>query len=248
MSIVASGEAQLVVTSPPYFAPETEALLRAPREQQREHERVQKEVVAYALTLRPVFREIGRVLAPNGTLVMQTRDIRYGGFLIALAAVHTELAESGGLRLRSRIFWQSLDAAPHNSARTARLTARTVGAFRGVDVEEFLVFQRPEYEAKSMSSTGLSDEELKGLAEPCWRTAGPGRGVHPYRSPPAVVRRFVQLYSSPGDLVVDPFSGFGTTIRAAVELKRKAIGYEIEERWARESFQSVAKALARETR
>ncbi|MFP3347131.1 MAG: DNA methyltransferase, partial [Sulfolobaceae archaeon] len=36
------------------------------------------------------------------------------------------------------------------------------------------------------------------------------------------------LYSYVGDTVLDPFAGTGTTLKVANELKRNAIGYEID--------------------
>ena len=46
-----------------------------------------------------------------------------------------------------------------------------------------------------------------------------------------MVQHFVGLQSLPGDVVLDPFCGSGTTLIAALETGRKAIGIEIDERW-----------------
>jgi site-specific DNA-methyltransferase (adenine-specific) len=54
---------------------------------------------------------------------------------------------------------------------------------------------------------------------------------HPTVKPIGVMRRLVQVASHPGQTVVDPFMGSGTTLRAAMDLGRKAIGIEIEERY-----------------
>ena len=40
---------------------------------------------------------------------------------------------------------------------------------------------------------------------------------------------FIELFTDPGDLVLDPFAGSGTTLRAAGELERNSVGIEIHE-------------------
>jgi DNA modification methylase len=55
--------------------------------------------------------------------------------------------------------------------------------------------------------------------------------VHPCARPLEQVRYVVEIASLPGQTVIDPFMGSGTTLRAAMDLGRRAIGIEIEERY-----------------
>lgn len=70
----------------------------------------------------------------------------------------------------------------------------------------------------------------------CW-LLGPstGSGSHPAVFPHELARRCILLGSRPGDVVLDPFSGSGTTGIVAVELRRKAILLELNETYARQS-------------
>ncbi len=59
----------------------------------------------------------------------------------------------------------------------------------------------------------------------------PSSEQHPTQKPEALSAYFIRLHTQPGELVVDPFMGSGSTLRAAKDLGRKAIGIEIEERY-----------------
>ncbi len=50
---------------------------------------------------------------------------------------------------------------------------------------------------------------------------------HPARFPQQLARDHILSWTNPGDLVIDPTVGSGTTLRAAVDLRRRAIGIEI---------------------
>jgi DNA modification methylase len=50
---------------------------------------------------------------------------------------------------------------------------------------------------------------------------------HPAPFPEEMPKRLIKLYSFYGDTVLDPFLGTGTTAKVALELGRKAIGYEL---------------------
>lgn len=65
---------------------------------------------------------------------------------------------------------------------------------------------------------------------------------HPARMPFPMAIGQIETWSDPGEMVLDPFMGSGTTLRAAKDLGRKAIGIEIEERYC----EIAAKRLSQE--
>ncbi|MHB1803130.1 MAG: DNA-methyltransferase, partial [Actinomycetes bacterium] len=71
----------------------------------------------------------------------------------------------------------------------------------------------------------------------------PTKHDHPTPKPVELMARFVAWHSAPGDLVLDPFAGAGTTLVAAKNLGRRSVGIEIEERWC----EMAAKRLSQTT-
>lgn len=59
----------------------------------------------------------------------------------------------------------------------------------------------------------------------------PMSSLHPATFPVELPARLIRLYCPDGGLVLDPFKGSGTTLRAAKDLGRRAVGIEIEERY-----------------
>jgi modification methylase len=67
-----------------------------------------------------------------------------------------------------------------------------------------------------------------------WQRAGrylPGCAQHPGKMLPELARRIVTEYSTPGQVVLDPLAGIGTTVVEAALLDRRAVGVELEDRW-----------------
>ncbi len=56
---------------------------------------------------------------------------------------------------------------------------------------------------------------------------------HPTQKPLSVLRRLVDLASRPGDVVLDPFMGVGSTGVAALELRRRFVGVELDPEYFR---------------
>jgi tRNA G10 N-methylase Trm11 len=56
--------------------------------------------------------------------------------------------------------------------------------------------------------------------------------AHPAKMLPAVAAHAIAAYTRPGDLVLDPMCGIGTTLVEALHQERRAVGVEYETRWA----------------
>ena len=52
--------------------------------------------------------------------------------------------------------------------------------------------------------------------------------IHPAQKPVSVLKRLIEIFTDPGDVVIDPCCGSGTTLRAAAELGRSSFGLEID--------------------
>lgn len=66
---------------------------------------------------------------------------------------------------------------------------------------------------------------------------------HPTAKPLGMVAEWVRLFTQPGDMVLDPFAGSGTTLRAAKDEGRRAIGIELDERYC----EVIARRLSQDT-
>ena len=67
-------------------------------------------------------------------------------------------------------------------------------------------------------------------------------GTHPAKMLPAIAARAIATYTQPGDLVVDPMAGIGSTLVEAMHLGRDAIGVEYEQSWADLAWANVVHA------
>lgn len=93
---------------------------------------------------------------------------------------------------------------------------------------------------RALHSWGQYLATLRGLSPyvarlgDVWRDASPGQMFnywqrqHPNEKPISLMRNLVELCSAPGDLILDPFMGSGTTGVACIELGRRFVGIEID--------------------
>lgn len=132
----------------------------------------------------------------------------------------------------------AFDAAPPAGLRTLRL-----GVWVKTNPMPQISADRPGQGWESIAYMHRDDEK------PTWHGGGragnfthrsvSGEG-HPTSKPLPMVRQWVQWFTEPGDLILDPFAGSGTTLRAAADEGRRAIGVEIDERYC----EVIAKRLS----
>ena len=61
-----------------------------------------------------------------------------------------------------------------------------------------------------------------------WERDSDTEKIHPTQKPVALLKKLIEIFTDPGDVVIDPVAGSGTTLIAAIELDRKAYGFEIK--------------------
>jgi site-specific DNA-methyltransferase (adenine-specific) len=67
-----------------------------------------------------------------------------------------------------------------------------------------------------------------------------GRAVHPTQKPLGILRPLIQYSARTGDVVLDPFAGSASTLVAARELGRRAIGIELDETYCERAVERLA--------
>ncbi len=63
--------------------------------------------------------------------------------------------------------------------------------------------------------------------------------IHPTQKPVGVLKELIQIFTDPGDVVIDPVAGSGSTLRAAYELERNSYGFEVEKKFYEEAIKEM---------
>lgn len=63
--------------------------------------------------------------------------------------------------------------------------------------------------------------------------------IHPTQKPVNLLKRLIEIFTDPGDVVIDPVAGSGTTLIAAEEMGRKAYGFEIKKTYYKQAIELI---------
>lgn len=188
---------------------------------------------AYIAWTRRWIAAAARALAPDGTMWVVCGH-EYGGD-------HQIAMRDAGLHWRNTVIWYETFGV--NCSRKFSRTSRP--CFYFVKDRRRFTFNADQLRTQSVrqrlgdkraSQHGKIYDDVWPISRVCGTFSERVPGV-PTQLPEALVSRIIVGTSRPGDLVVDPFTGSGTTGSVAVSHARRFIGFE-----KRESFASIARA------
>jgi site-specific DNA-methyltransferase (adenine-specific) len=174
-------------------------------------------------------RAVRRVLKPSGTLwVSGTQHVIFSiGFAL----------QELGYHLLNTVTWYKPNASPNLACRM--FTHSTEILLWASPQKQKPLAHRFNYRAMKQENGGKQMRDLWAITEQprpggeqvIWPlpTPGPrekGHGRHPTQKPLALLDRVVAASAQPGDLVLDPFSGSGTTGLAALRAGCRYLGLE----------------------
>ena len=62
---------------------------------------------------------------------------------------------------------------------------------------------------------------------------------HPTQKPVRLIKKLIQTFTDPGDVVIDPCAGSGSTLRAAYELGRPSYGFEVDKKFFKDAKEKM---------
>jgi len=224
----------LVVTSPPYWHIKDYGVEGQIGYGQSLHE--------YLKSLYLVWKECFRVLKPGTRLCINIgdqflRSIIYGRYKIA--PLHSEFitqCEKIGFDYMGSIIWQKKTTMHTTGGATVMGSyPYPPNGMVEIDYEFILIFKKPgrrkppSKEIKEKSK--LTKEEWKEYFSGHWNFPGERQIDHEAMFPEELPKRLIKMFTFVGDTVLDPFLGSGTTVKAAINLDRNSVGYEINEKF-----------------
>ena len=252
MATIADESIHLTVTSPPYY--------NAPFD----YPGMFKNYDGFLDLIGDVCRELFRLTAEGRIACYVTDDMLVKGEKYPVVADITRLMRSAGFRYRDRIAWIKPKGYVRISRRSGVVLQHPYPMYFYPDniQESILIFQKGRFDYSRLSELprGILEESKIPLKEyngdewhlSVWNITNVlplgtrlEKGVAAF--PEEIPRRLIKLFSFPGETVLDPFLGSGTTTKVAQDLGRNSWGYEIDRGLKKIMRKKIAQRLTNST-
>jgi modification methylase len=186
-----------------------------------------------------VWLEVRRVLVDGGLACIVIGDaLRTTNGVFRLFPNHARVSqafEAMGMIALPYLLWKKPTNKPNAFLGSGFLPPN---AYVTLDCEFVLIYRKggtrkfPAKDARRLRGRYTKEERDRWFSQ-VWEMRGAGqvrRGLARRTAafPPEVPRRLIRMFSVEGDLVLDPFTGTGTTLAQAAKLGRRAVGYELD--------------------
>jgi len=254
MAELPNNSVHLIVTSPPYFNIKDYSL--DGYQQNKKSEKIVGQIgdipnyKKYIEEMLKVWKECERVLNPNGKLVINTPlmpmlkkslNTHYNRHIFDINSdIENSILSNTGLFLLDVFIWNRTNPSKKlmfgSYPYPRNFYAQNTIEFITVYVKDGLSENNLPKEIKEKSK--LTEKEWVEFTRQIWNIPIPNKndlafGEHSAIMPEEIVRRCIKLYTYIGDVVLDPFTGSGTTLKVTKELKRNYVGYEISRNYER---------------
>jgi len=222
----------LVVTSPPYWQLKDYGSARQIG--------FDDSYESYINNLNLVWKECYRTLHPGCRLCVNigdqfARSVYYGRYkVIPIRTEIIKFCETIGFDYMGAIIWQKVTTT--NTTGGASIMGSFPYPRNGIvkiDYEFILLFKKsgkpPKVSNERKNDARMTTEEWNKYFYGHWNFSGVKQEGHLAMFPEELPRRLMKMFSFPGETVLDPFLGSGTTTKAAKELNRNSVGYEINQ-------------------
>jgi len=235
---VADESVHLVATSPPYWK------LKRYNDSPGQLGHVQ-DYEEFLNDLKQVWAESYRVLVPGGRLVCVVGDVclsrkEHGRHVVVpLHADICVICRKLGFDNLNPIIWHKISNASYEVSNGSKFLGKPYepNAIIKNDIEFILMqrkpggYRKPTEEQRRLSM--IPKDEFNEWFRQIWTLTGASTKAHPAPYPLELAARLVRMFSFHGDTVLDPFSGSGTTMLAAMKWGRNSLGIEIDAEYCR---------------
>ncbi|EFE90455.1 DNA (cytosine-5-)-methyltransferase [Oribacterium sp. oral taxon 078 str. F0262] len=247
LSFIKDGSVHLILTSPPYF-------------NLKEYRRgdnqlgIINDYQQFVDELEKVWKECYRVLVPGGRIVCVVGDVclsrrKYGRHVVM--PLHSDIAVSCrriGFDNLNPILWHKISNAAFEANTNSSILGKPYepNAIIKNDMEYILMERKPGGYRKpteqQREKSKIDKEDFQSWFTQIWEMPGAStRNGHPAPFPLELATRLVKMFSFVDDVVLDPFCGSGTTMLAAINEGRSAVGVEAEEYYCRYTLDRIEK-------